>query len=102
VDAVDWFLRQLRTHEVGGAMVTASSGLGFSARVGGGMRPRRSVWSDAALLAFDSTSPSHPADGAWPPHVEHGLPAVDVDGALKFQILVQWPTNEQSWAPCSS
>jgi hypothetical protein len=37
-------------HEVGGAMVTVSSSLGFSVRVGGGMRPRRSVWSGAALL----------------------------------------------------
>jgi hypothetical protein len=77
------------------------SGLGFSARIGGRMRPRQSVWSGVALLASDSTSPSLPADGAWPPCVKHGLPAVGVDGALKFPISIQWPTDEHL-APCSS
>jgi hypothetical protein len=31
---------------------TASSGLGFSTRVGGRMRPRRSVWSSSALAIW--------------------------------------------------
>jgi hypothetical protein len=88
MDVVDWFLRQQCMHEVGGAMATMSSGLGFSVSSG--------------LLASNSTSPSHPADSAWPPRIEHGLPVVGVDGAQKFQISVQWPTDEQSWAPCSS
>jgi hypothetical protein len=102
MDVVDWFLRQQRVHELGGAMATMSSSLGFSARMGGGMRPRRSIYSGTALLASNSTSPSHPMDSTWPPHIEHGLPAVGVDGALKFQISVQWTTDGQSWAPCSS